>query len=253
MVITAVFRCPSTISDLDSTSSRVCKPYLIGRSHLEPHIAPYYNAYGAPYVDAVRPYAETFHHQVYTPIASFSKSGYQTYAAPRVEQIQQAGYDKWDAVVVPKLKSIESQCLEHFDATIKPRYTYLENLVVPRYQSATAHCKSITDDYIMPSYMRLKPVLEKTYVQFHDFSTETLIPYTCKAWSSTITFITGTLRTQITTLYTENVEPQLVRIGAKLASYREARRSKPPGEEDERYAFSIYIYIYIYSFPLNTS
>lgn len=210
---------------------------------MEPHIAPYYNTYGAPYVDAVRPYAETINHQVYTPIASFSKSSYQNYAAPRVAQALQAAEDNWDAVVAPKLQSIKAQSLDRFDAAIKPRFAYLESSIVPHYQSAAAYGQFIKDGYIMPTYTRSKPFLEKSYLTFHDFSTQTLIPFTCKAWSSTITFVTGTLRTQITALYTENVEPQLVRIGEKLASYREARNWKPTVDENERYAFLASQYI----------
>ena len=235
ILITAIFRCPSTTSDLDSTSSRVCKPYLVARSHLEPHITPYYDAYGAPYVDAVRPYVGTFHQQIYTPISSLSKSGYRTYAAPRVEQVLLVADDKWNAIVAPKLRSIETQCSDYYNASIKPHFAYLESLVVPRYQSSVAYGKFISDGYIVPSYTRLKPLLQRGYFSFHDFSTRTLIPYTCKAWSSTVTFVTSTLRTQITTLYKENVEPQLVRIGEKLASYREARKLKRAAEESERY------------------
>src|SRR3954468_13679051 len=64
-IITAIFRCPSSTSHLTDESPKICKPYLIARSHVSPYIEPYYHTYVGPYVDKAQPYIDQFNQQIY--------------------------------------------------------------------------------------------------------------------------------------------------------------------------------------------
>ncbi|KAK2853265.1 hypothetical protein FQN49_005242 [Arthroderma sp. PD_2] len=225
-VFTALFRCPSSISELDEQSPRVCKPYLVARTHLEPHVAPYYHKYGEPYVEKLQPYAQSFYEKaekVYTPTAQFSKDIYQGYASVYVERGAELAKQQWSERVSPHIDFLQKQATDYYASSVAPHVKSAQSIIIPQFRVAAAQSVIVKDNYLIPSYNRARPVAERAYAAVDNCIVSTITPYTQKAWSAIFLFLNGTVRTHITHLYSENVEPQLVKIGAKLASYREGR------------------------------
>ncbi|KAF3480441.1 uncharacterized protein GIQ15_05788 [Arthroderma uncinatum] len=222
-VFTALFYCPSSVSELDDQSPRVCRPYLVVRTHLEPHLAPYYRKYGAPYVEKLEPYAHSFHEKVYTPTAQFSKDVYHGYAALHVQRGAQLAKEQWTQRVSPHIDPLQKQITGYYGASVEPHVKSAQSIIVPQVRVAVAQSVLVKDKYLIPYYIRTRPVVQRAYATVHNLVVSTIAPYTQRAGSAIFLFLNGTVRTHITHLYSENVEPQLVKIGAKLASYREGR------------------------------
>ncbi|PLB47130.1 hypothetical protein P170DRAFT_448811 [Aspergillus steynii IBT 23096] len=223
-LLTPIFRCPSHLSELNDSSPRVCKPYLVARSYVEPHIAPYYEAYGAPYVELTRPYARTLNEKVYTPAANVAKWGYDKYGAPAFDQVQQYTQQQWERQVVPHLQSAQDSAFRLYKSDVAPHVERVEIALSPYYQKTNDALSSVFRGYVLPFCAQSRPFIGKTYTSGQDILTTTVMPYAQTSWSSVIYFANSSLWPKITGLYSENVEPQLVKIGQRLASYREGKQ-----------------------------
>ena len=95
-IVTAVFRCPSSATDLTQSSPALCKPYLHARAQVDPYLKPYYDTYAGPYVDAATPYIDAFQARVYTPTSEIVSRSYTAYAAPTVHRALQYSEKQWD-------------------------------------------------------------------------------------------------------------------------------------------------------------
>ncbi|ODH46654.1 hypothetical protein GX48_07264 [Paracoccidioides brasiliensis] len=232
-LLTPLFHCPSTPQELDSNSSWVCKPYLIARSHIEPHITPYYEFYGAPYVDTVRPYARTFNEKIYIPAVHFATRTYRMYGAAHFEKGTSYVRHQLGALITPHLYSLQNSTIRIYENSIGPYYTSVSTVVTPYYQASVTHFDKAWRSYVQPFYAQSKPVIVKASSSAYNIAVNTIYPYAKKIWSSLLIFINETLLPGIVGLYTENVEPQLVRIGEKLAGYREGRKLGAVVEETE--------------------
>ncbi|OAX79914.1 hypothetical protein ACJ72_05764 [Emergomyces africanus] len=232
-LLTPFFYCPSALQDLDSNSPRVCKPYLIARSHIEPHVTPYYDAYGAPYVDTVRPYARAFNEKIYSPAASFANRNYRAYGAAYIEKGVSYIQNQCDEIVTPHIHSLQISLNRVYESSIQPHYIRVATVVTPYYRTTVAHVDKVRQSYIIPFYSQSKPVIVQAYSSTYDIVVNTIYPYSKKTWSYLMTFISETLLPGVARLYCENVEPQLLRIGEKLASYREGQKLGAVGEECE--------------------
>lgn len=206
---------------------------MIARSYIEPHIEPYYEVYAAPYVELARPYAETFNERIYTPVSKVAKQSYDTYGAPALDRAGKYGYQQWEAVAVPQLKSVQNQANDFYTATIDPHFQQLIVLTSPYLDAVTTKATEINEEYFQPVYIRSKPFIGKTYSSVQDILSGTVVPLARKTWSSFIVFTKGTIWPTVTGLYSENVEPQLVKIGERLASYREGKKLRAVVDEYE--------------------
>ncbi|OJJ50539.1 hypothetical protein ASPZODRAFT_11404 [Penicilliopsis zonata CBS 506.65] len=217
-------RCPSRVADLDSSSPTVCKPYLIARSHVEPYVTPYYEKYGAPYVDVARPYVQVVNERVYTPMANVMSQGYDSYGAPALEQAGLYGQKQWEAQVVPQIRAVQEGLNDIYTARIDPHVQYVRGTVLPYYERTKSTLSNTYWTYIEPYYARSSPFIGKTYASGQEMLVTNVIPFTQRTWSSAVYLVNTELWPRITGLYSENVEPQLVKIGQRLASYREGKR-----------------------------
>ncbi|KAI1928367.1 hypothetical protein LOZ12_001808 [Ophidiomyces ophidiicola] len=234
-MITTFFRCPSNLNDLDGHSPRVCEPYLIARSNIEPHLAPYYQVYGKPYVEAVQPYTQTFHDNIYLPVADVSSQSYNKYLAPRIKQGLQRAEKEWDILISPRLDSLKKSFAASYEASIGPHITQAKFIITPKYNFLITQLIELRDGYILPIYDQLRPIVDRICVSIREFLIRTVIPCSRKGWSKLVLLLNGTLRPQVAGLYSKNVEPQLFKIGEKLASYREGGKLKHSHDEAERY------------------
>lgn len=233
-LLTPIFRCPSNQSELNDSSPRVCKPYLVARSYVEPHITPYYDAYGAPYVELARPYARTVNEKVYTPASNVAKWGYDKYGAPFLDQAQQYTQQQWERQVLPHLQSAQDGATRMYKSDVAPHVERVEIALSPYYQKTNAALSSVVQGYILPFCAQSRPFIGKTYTSGQDMLTTTIMPYAQTTWSSVIYFANSSLWPKITGLYSENVEPQLVKIGQRLASYREGKRLRKVVDDIDR-------------------
>ncbi|GKZ85603.1 hypothetical protein AnigIFM56816_011571 [Aspergillus niger] len=232
-LLTPFLRCPSQLSDLTDSSPRVCKPYLVARSYVEPHVMPYYDAYGAPYVETVRPYVQVLNEKVYAPTSRVVKHGYERYGAPALDRAQLYGQQQWETIVVPHLQSAKDRANGLYQSQVYPHVQSVEAALSPSFHKANGAIKSAYGDYLLPFGAKYRPFIGKTYTTGQDMLTTTVLPYAQNSWSAAIYFIHSTLWPRVTGVYSENVEPQLVKIGERLASYREEKRLRQVAEEVE--------------------
>ncbi|CAP91469.1 Pc13g04000 [Penicillium rubens Wisconsin 54-1255] len=237
-LVTTFLRCPSRLTDLTETSPRVCKPYLIARSHVEPYVTPYYDIYAAPYVDQARPYVdqarpyvEVFNQQVYTPASKVAKSGYEKYGAPALKQAQVYGIEQWQRQVAPRLQTAQDKAHKLYLTEIDPYVQQSVAVVSPYYQLVNTAVLNVYQGHLVPLYARSKPFIGIAYSTGQDVLTTHVLPWAQYSWSSAVYFANSSLWPHITGLYSEQVEPQLVKIGQRLASYREGKRLRAVVED----------------------
>ncbi|KAK2762598.1 hypothetical protein FQN54_000771 [Arachnomyces sp. PD_36] len=230
-ILTPFIYCPSDLSELGKDSSRICKPYLITRSHLDPHISPIYQTYAAPYVDIAKPYYDTFNEKVYTPTAKFTKDNYAVYGAPRLEKARVYGSEQWELIAVPRLHLARDTVTDLYNTSIEPHKRNVVSIITPYYATARERAYHLHEAYILPSYVQTKPIVSKAYVSGHDVLASTVFPYVQKVWILVMNFMDTAVLPRVTGLYSQNVEPQLIRISEKLASYREGRKLRAAVDE----------------------
>lgn len=241
-LVTPFLRCPSHLADLTETSPRVCKPYLIARSHVEPYVTPYYDIYAAPYVDQARPYVdqarpyvEMFNQRVYTPASKVAKSGYEKYGAPTLKQAQAYGIEQWQNQVTPRLQTAQNKVHHLYLTEIDPYVQQSVAVVSPYYQWANTVVLNVYQGHLVPFYARSRPFIGKAYSTGQGILTTHVLPGAQYTWSSAVYFANSSLWPHVTGLYSEQVEPQLVKIGQRLASYREGKRLRAVVEDVDRY------------------
>lgn len=127
-------------------------------------------------------------------------------------------------MVKPHLDSAKANIRIGYNSSLVPlvvrgfeaSFPYLlngKNAIVHQYQSN-----------VIPLYTDYKPRALKAYNRGHQLSMDVILPYS--RWVNEL--ITTVLRRRIwppmRILYGENVEPQLVRIRARLARYRDGKK-----------------------------
>ncbi|KAL9026691.1 MAG: hypothetical protein Q9196_004681 [Gyalolechia fulgens] len=230
-IVTAVFRCPSSITDITTDSSRVCRPYLTARSYVDPYARPYYDAYAAPYLDVVWPYVEKIEHDVYTPSINFGKRSYEQYGAPRVHQASEYGQLQWEETLRPALDRAQAQARAQYRSHGAPYVNKAWTVVQPYYQKGRETTLYIYNSQLLPAYATSQPYIESTYSGARQFALNTALPYARSAWTSIVLLFDRTISPQLRVLYGENVEPQLVRIGERLGRYRDGKKLRAAVED----------------------
>ena len=212
----------------------VCKPYLIARTHLDPYLTPYYNQYAAPYVEVARPYAQVFNERIYTPAARVTKQGYDRYGAPTLERARVYGEEQWRAQAVPRLRAAQENVHNVYVVNVDPHVQRVLAAVRPHYELASGTLVAVYGNYVVPYYDWSRPHIEKSYASGRQLVETTVLPLARETWSSVVYFANSSLWPTMTGLYSENVEPQLVKIGQRLASYREGKRLRAAVEDIDR-------------------
>lgn len=233
-VITALFRCPSSIADLDDKSPNVCKPYLTARSHLTPYLEPYYNTYAAPYVDNARPYIDKLDKQIYVPAVRLGKQNYEKYGAHRIDLARAYGQGHWEKTLRPRLELAREQAKNQYDSSLAPRVNRASAITAPYYKVARQNLLDTYHSHVLPAYTYSLPYAQHGYELGYNFVFDTALPYAQWAGTSAAVFVDRTLWPKMRILYGENVEPQLVRIGERLGRYRDGKKVKATIKEHDR-------------------
>ena len=226
LIITALFRCPSSLVELKQDSPQVCKPYLTARSHVDPYVKPYYDTYAVPYVDKARPYIQKVDHYIYTPSMKWSKQSYEAYGAPRVDQARQYGQARWENTIKPQMEAVQAHAKKQYDSTLAPQVGKIYTATIPYIIASRDRVSETYTSHVLPAYLVSRPYVERTYATVQKVAFDTGLPYAKSAWASTAAFTNRTVWPKLRILYGENVEPQLMRISERLGRYRDGRKLK---------------------------
>lgn len=216
LIITMVFRCPASISQLNDASPRVCKPYLQTRAYLNPYIDPYYQAYVTPQLDKIQPY--------WTPVSTFTKEKYDTYGAHRVEQAQHILGQQWDKTARPQLEKAQELANAQYQAYLGPHVQKVSDAVMPHYKQVRDSSLEIYELTLLPAYEMVKPYAHQGFVYGHHFVSHVVFPHVRSAREVGWSIITRKVWPHVRVLYGDNIEPQLVRIKERLGRHRDQHK-----------------------------
>lgn len=224
LIITMLFRCPSSLTGLNDSSPYVCAPYLQGRAYVAPYLDPYYESYVAPHVEKVKPYADRFEKQVYAPAAKFTADKYAVYGAHRVEQVKAYSNAQWDKSVRPQLQTAQDKVKGQYDLYLRPHVKTASDAASPHYSQVKASLDEIYHLSVLPAYEASRPYLRKARAHGHHVVVNIIFPNVRLAQEATVAFLMRTVWPQVRVLYGDNVEPQLVRISERLGRYRDQQK-----------------------------
>ncbi|KAI8931444.1 hypothetical protein NX059_011771 [Plenodomus lindquistii] len=224
LIITFIFRCPTSLTQIDADSPRVCKPYLQGRSYAAPYLDPYYHAYVAPQVEKVKPYTDRFQNQVYTPVSTFTKDKYAVYGAHRVELAKKYAEAQYDKSIRPQVQVAQDKVKGQYDQYLGHHVKAASDAAAPYYDQTKASLGEIYHLTLLPAYETSLPYMRKAHAVGHQFLVDTVFPHVNVAKDATWAFILRTVWPQLRVLYGDNVEPQLVRISERLGRYRDQQK-----------------------------
>jgi hypothetical protein len=233
VIVVALFQCPSSITELNESSPRICKPYINARSHIQPYLQPYYDTYAGPYVEKARPYAEQLNQRAVSPAAKIAQQNYNKYAAPRLDQVKAYGQQQWQRTVVPQVVLAQKKASELYDASVAPHVRKASSVAEPYYEAARDNAIIVHQKHIVPVLDTSTPYLMRAYNSTKEFALTTGLPYVQRAWNLLVIFVDGTLWPKVKGLYGDNVKPQLVLISERIAKYQEGRKMKAVMEEAE--------------------
>lgn len=225
-ILTILFRCPASLDACDDTSPRICKPYFQLRHTVAPHVEPYYDAYAAPYVDAVRPYYIAIDEKIITPSWDYVRE----HGAPTVQQVQAFAEAQWEKTVQPQVTRYQSLAKTQYDEKLARHVEAIATALGPYYEIARTNSLQTYHELLVPAYRYMQPHLVEGYRATSNFASNTVLPTCVWTWNKTYSFLNGTVGPQIRAIYVENVEPQLVKIGKRLGRYSSGKKSvpKPP-------------------------
>lgn len=226
-ILAILFRCPSNLEACDQDSPLICKPYFQVKQAATPHVEPYYDAYAAPYVDLVKPYYNTLDRTVISPGLGYAAK----HGAPQLSRAQAYGQAQWEENIHPQLLKYRSLVNSKYDENLAPHVNTVSTAVGPYYDIARTNALQTYHELLLPSYKYLQPHAETGYRVASSFARDTAVPSAIWAWNKTYFVLDGIVWPQIRSLYVENVEPQLHKIGQRLGRYNGRSSSQKPGTE----------------------
>ena len=156
-------------------------------------------------------------------------------ARSALKQAQAYGIEQWQNQVTPRLETAQNKVHQLYIAEIDPYVQQSVAVVSPYYQWANTVVRNLYQGHLVPFYARSRPFIGKAYSTSQGVLTTHVLPGAQYTWSSAVYFANSSLWPHVTGLYSEQVEPQLVKIGQRLASYREGKRLRAVIEDVDRY------------------
>lgn len=184
---------------------------------------PYYDAYAAPYIDLARPYYDTVDQKIIAPGWGYA----QQYGGPRVRQVQAFGKAQWEKNVQPQVEKYQDLAKAQYDANLAPHVDRVSAAFGPYYDIARTNSLQTYHGVLVPTYQYIQPYALEGYRATSAFTGSTVVPAFVWTWNKTYAFLDGTLGPQLRAVYTEAVEPQLVKIGKRLGRYSSGKKSVP--------------------------
>ncbi|PHH81509.1 hypothetical protein CDD82_611 [Ophiocordyceps australis] len=220
-ILTILFRCPQSLEECNDQSPYICKHYFHARNVISPHVKPYYDHYAAPYVEVAKPYYQAVDGRVLTPTRAIATY----YAAPLVKQGQDFAWNQWQAKGQPQVTRLIDLSRAHYDKSVAPPLAKAGQALSPYYDTVMGQSVWVYNNYVLPSYQYARPYAINCYTVAFEFTTGKAMPATYWALHKTATYLDISVRPQVRVLYTEHVEPQLLRIGERLGRYKGKART----------------------------
>ncbi|USP77692.1 uncharacterized protein yc1106_04966 [Curvularia clavata] len=216
LIITLLFRCPNSITQLNNDSPRVCKPYLQTRSYAAPYLDPYYETYVVPQLDKIKPYTG--------PAIAFAQEQYATHGAHRVEHARKYAEAQFEKSIRPQLQNAQEQAWAQYEVHLGPHVKKATDAIAPHYNELKTSSEDLYHHTLFPAYERSLPYLQQGHAYGHHALVHIVYPYLRTAKDTTWIFIQRSVWPQLRVLYGDNVEPQLVRIFERLGRYRDQQK-----------------------------
>jgi hypothetical protein len=211
---------------VDESSPGICKPYFQVKDVVSPTIAPYYDAYAAPYVDLVQPYYEKLDNNVLTPARGYAVK----YGAPRVAQAQAYGKAQWEKSVQPQLLNMQKLAQTQYQQSIAPYASQATAALAPYTDIARTNALQTYYQYLLPTYQTIQPYASQAYLASSAYAVGTAWPAIAWAGENGYDFLNRTIWPQLRVIYIEAVEPQLHKIGERLGRYSDKTATAVEGE-----------------------
>lgn len=224
LIITLLFRCPTSLTHIDADSPRVCSPYIHARAYAAPYLGPYYDAYVAPHVEKAKPYTQHFQQHVYAPVSAFTQHHYAVYGAHRVDQAKQYAEAQYDKSIRPQVQVVQERVQGQYDRHLGHHVQRAANTAAPYYDQSKSVLADVYHSTVLPAYQTSLPYMRQAHSVGHHFLVDTLFPHVNAAKDLTWAFLLRTVWPQLRVLYGDNVEPQLVRISERLGRYRDQQK-----------------------------
>ncbi|PON30018.1 hypothetical protein TGAM01_v201384 [Trichoderma gamsii] len=222
VILTLLFRCPSTLEECNEDSPYICKPYFQAKEAIAPYTLPCYEQYVEPYVDFARPYYNSVDSHILTPVRVYAVQ----YGAPWVEKGQEKVWAQWEKHGRPQVEQLRALSQQQYEESIAPHLERAGEVLGPYYEVGRDGSLQVYHEYVLPTYELLQPYAQQGYNAASSFTTETALPAAHWTWARTNAFLNKAVWPQVRMVYVENVEPQLVRIGERLERYKNRARTK---------------------------
>ncbi|CCC10463.1 hypothetical protein SMAC4_08016 [Sordaria macrospora] len=219
-ILTVLFRCPASLKECDKSSPRICETYFEVKQTVLPRVEPYYTAYAAPYVDLARPYYHVIDQKAIAPALA--------YAQPRITKAQAYTKTQWQKTLQPQLVKYQKLAKTHYEQSVGPHVKQLSTAAGPYYEIARTNALQTYHGVVVPSYHYVEPYAHKGYKATSAFAASTVLPSTRWAWHKTSLFLDGTVMPHLRVIYSENVEPQLLKIGQRLGRHTTSNKKSVP-------------------------
>lgn len=235
-LITIIFRCPSSIDLLTRDSPRICKPYFQVANFVAPTLQPYYETYAGPYVESARPYFINLEKQVIRPTLVLANK----YSTPYAKKLQKL----WKAYCLKNIQPIihhyYNMVFQQYHQRFGPYLQTVHTIISPHYNNVKAKANFIYFDVILSTLDIVQPQIVHGYALVSEFAISTVYPYGKWACLAGKLFLSRNVGPKLRTIYGENVEPQLIKIGERLDRYRDAPTIKSTDNEMKRNAFFLF-------------
>ncbi|TWU73149.1 hypothetical protein ED733_002610 [Metarhizium rileyi] len=215
-ILTILFRCPTSLEACDDTSPYICKPYFRVKNLATPHVQPYFDRFAAPYVDLARPYYDTLNSHVLAPTRQYAV----LYGTPWVNKGNDLARAQWRMNAQPQLVRLQTAARGRYEKSVAPHLARVGETVGPYYYTVRQLARQAYNGYVLPGYELGRPYAIRGYDVTAEFTTTKALPATYWAWVKANAFLDTAVWPQLRVVYVENVEPQLVRIGERLARYK---------------------------------
>ncbi|PHH78697.1 hypothetical protein CDD80_6435 [Ophiocordyceps camponoti-rufipedis] len=222
VILTVLFRCPSSLEACDETSPLICSHYFRAKAAVAPRLQPYYERYASPYVHVAKPYYEAVDSYILTPTRVYAVR----YGSPWVNKARARAWSQWEVNGQPWLTQLQDLTAAHYDQSIAPHVARAGRAVEPYYRIARTNLLQLYYKYAMPGYELIHPHAVRSYAVARNFTSNKALPATFWIWNKGNVFLETAVWPQVRLLYKENVEPQLVRIGERLGRYKNKAQSK---------------------------
>jgi hypothetical protein len=230
-VLTALFRCPSSVLDITDSSPKICRSYLQLRDQATPYVTPYYNQYLKEYVDRAQPHVDNLNKKFITPAATFAKGQYDVYGAPRVQELQNYAQGTWSSTVKPRLETRRKWAKGEYEKALAPYVQQVTKTGAPYAQRAYGELIDMYERTAIPLAQRAIPYANEAYKQGYHVATDVVFPNVQYASEMALEVLRRQIWPTLVLLYGENVEPQITKITERLGRYKDSKKLQSAVDE----------------------